>query len=296
MHKAYWVPAPNSGASCTDRPAPMPGDRSARDLRARGDARPAELNVFSCGLSLSGSAGRVSLVLSWRGGSILFPFSHMKYLFRHSVLVLALISLVGGSAWAQTPPRIGTVDLTKIFDGYYKKKQAETIIKDRATELEKTIKELVTKFEKDKAEYDKVVASAGDSNISADERDKRKKQAEDLLKNLKQSDDEITTSKRRAMADLDEQKTRMINRLVDDIREVVSTKARAAGFTLVVDTTAVSAKTGAPIVLYSNNEADITDPVLAQLNAGAPLDLGAPADDKKPDDTKAGKKDDKKKK
>jgi Skp family chaperone for outer membrane proteins len=219
----------------------------------------------------------------------------MKYSFRHAVLGLVLISLLGGSAWAQSQPRIGTVDLSKIFEGYYKKKQAETIVKDRATELEKTLKELVTKFEKDKAEYEKLVTSAGDSAISPEERDKRKKQAEDMLKSLKQSDDEIVSSRRRAMADLDEQKTRMISRLVDDIREVVAAKARAAGFSLVLDTTALGAKTGAPIVLFSNNETDITDPVLAQLNAGAPLDLGAPADDKKPADTKAGKPDTKKK-
>ena len=218
----------------------------------------------------------------------------MKYSFRHALLSLVLVSLLGGSAWGQTQTRIGTVDLTKIFDGYYKKKQAEAIVKDRATELEKALKEMVAKFEKDKSEYEKLVTSAGDSAISPEERDKRKKQAEDMLKGLKQSDDEIVSSRRRAMADLDEQKTRMIGRLVDDIREVVAAKARTAGFTLVLDITALGAKTGAPIVLFSNNDTDITDPVLAQLNAGAPLDLGTPADDKKLDDTKSGKTDTKK--
>lgn len=212
----------------------------------------------------------------------------MKYLFRHAVLGLVLLGLLGGSAMAQTATRIGTVDLTKIFDGYYKKKQAEAIVKDRATELEKALKDLVTKFDKDKAEYEKVVASAGDANISPDERDKRKKQAEDLLRGLKQSDEELTASRRRALADLDEQKARMIGKLVDDIREVVSAKARAAGFTLVLDTTAVSGKTGAPMVLFSDNQTDITEAVLAQLNAGAPVDLGPSTDDSKQSDTKTG--------
>lgn len=219
----------------------------------------------------------------------------MKYIIRHAILGLVVGSLLGGSAWAQTSSRIGTVDLTKIFDGYYKKKQAEAIVKDRAAELEKTLKDLVAKFDKDKTEYEKVVTSAGDANISPDERDKRKKQAEDLLKGLKQSDEELTSSRRRAMADLDEQKTRMINKLVDDIRDVVATKARAAGFTLVLDTTGVSAKTGAPIVLYSDNQTDITETVLAQLNAGAPVDLGAPSDDTKKSDKTPTKADGKRK-
>jgi Skp family chaperone for outer membrane proteins len=218
----------------------------------------------------------------------------MKHLFRHAILGLVLLGLLGGSAWAQTAPRIGTVDLAKIFDGYYKKKQAETIVKERATELENTIKGLVTKFEKDKAEYEKVLASANDANISPDERDKRKKQAEELFKGLRQSDEELTASRRRALADLDDQKNRMIGKLVDDIRAVVSAKARAAGFTLVLDTTAVSGKTGAPIVLFSDNQTDITATVLTSLNAGAPVDFGASSDDTKKPDTKAGTPDTKK--
>ena len=55
-----------------------------------------------------------------------------------------------------------------------------------------------------------------------------------------------------------------------------------------IDTAAESAN-NTPVVLYSNNENDMTEAVLSQLNAGAPAD--AP----KAQDQKADTKDDKKK-
>lgn len=213
----------------------------------------------------------------------------MKYLLRKVVPGFLLACLLGGPAWAQAQARIGTVDITKIFERYYKKNQAETILKDRRDELEKALKEDVSKYEKDKGEYDKMVSSAADPVISGDERDKRKKQAEDMLKKLKQSEDSIMASQRAAKSSMEEQTSRMIGRLVDDIREVVSAKARTAGFTLVLDTAAIGAK-GTPIVLFNSNETDITDTVLAQLNAGAPLDLTPGTKTKKADDGKAAPK------
>ena len=55
-----------------------------------------------------------------------------------------------------------------------------------------------------------------------------------------------------------------------------------------LDTAAESVQ-NTPIVLFSNNENDMTDAVLAQLNAGAPADAS------KPDDKGAAKTGDKKK-
>src|SRR5208282_953974 len=142
----------------------------------------------------------------------------------------------------------------------------------------KELKDLAAKIDKDTAEYDKVVASASDTNISPDERDKRKTQAEDLLKKLKQSKDDLASSERSARETIEGQRTRMVSRLVDDIRDVVTTKARTAGFSLVIDSSAVSGK-GTPIVMFNNKDTDLTDSVLAQLNAGAPLDNTPPPAD-----------------
>ena len=68
----------------------------------------------------------------------------------------------------------------------------------------------------------------------------------------------------------------MRDKIIDEIRTTVEGKARSAGYALVLDTAAESAN-GTPIILFSNNENDMTKDVLAQLNAGAPAETPRPA-------------------
>jgi outer membrane protein len=202
------------------------------------------------------------------------------------VSAVLLACLLSGSAWAQT--RVATVDLRKLFDNYWKTKQADSAFKDRAADLEKERKSMLEDWKKSRDDYQNFLTEANNQNLSVEERDKRKKSAEDKLKQIKEAEDNITQYDRQARSILDEQRKRMRDTIVEEIRSTVKGKATAAGCGLVVDTAAEGA-TGTPIVLYSNHENDLTDAVLAQLNAGAPPDTA------KPDEKAPGKKDEKKK-
>ena len=213
----------------------------------------------------------------------------MKSLICKWVLGLLLISLLSGSAWGQS--RIGTVDLRKVFDGYWKTKQADAALKDRAADIEKEHKTMLDDWKKAKDEYQNLLGEANNQTLSLEEREKRKKSAEDKFKQIKESEDSITQYERQARTTLDEQKKRMRDSIVEEIRTTVNGKAKAASYALVIDTAAESAN-NTPIVLYSNNENDMTEAVLAQLNAAAPAEALKTRDNKT--DTKDDKKKDKK--
>jgi outer membrane protein len=210
----------------------------------------------------------------------------MKRLLCKLVAGCLLVSLLSSSAWAQT--RLATVDLRKIFDSYWKTKQADAALKDRAADIEKDHKTMLDDWKKAKDEYQTLLTDANNQTLSLEERDKRKKSAEDKFKQIKESEDAIGQYERQARTTLDEQRKRMRDTIVEEIRTAVNGKAKSAGYTLVLDTAAESAN-NTPIVLFTSNENDMTDAVLAQLNAGAPADAS------KPDDKGAAKKDDKKK-
>ena len=154
-------------------------------------------------------------------------------------------------AWAQN--RIATVDLRKIFDNYWKTKQADAALKDRQADLEKDHKTMLDDWKKTKEEYQTLLTDANNQTLSVEEREKRKKAAEDKFKQIKESEDTITQYERQARANLDEQRKRMRDRIVEEIRTAVNGKAKAAGYTLVFDTAAESAN-NTPVLLYSNNE------------------------------------------
>jgi len=215
----------------------------------------------------------------------------MKSILLKIIPGLLLISLLGGTASAQG--KVATVDLKKLFENYYKKQQAQAVIDGHKADMEKEIKSMLGEYDHTNKVYQTLLSDAQNSLLSAEEREKRKKSAEEAFKQLKELEDAIRKFQRTAESNLDEQRTRLIDNIVTEIRTVVTAKAKSAGYALVFDTSATSFNR-TPVVLYSDNLNDITDSVLNQLNAGRPADLPK-TDEEKPEKKDSKKKEGKKK-
>lgn len=210
----------------------------------------------------------------------------MKNWLRKLIAAALLLVMLNGMAWAQT--RVATVDLRKLFDGYWKTKQADAALKDRAADLDKEYKGLRDDHKKLTEEYQKTLADANDQAVSSEERDKRKKAAEAKLKDIKEAEETLGQFERQARTTLDEQRRRMRDGVLGEIRKAIDAKAKAGSYSLVVDT-AAETPNATPVFVFSSIENDLTQTVLEQLNATAPVETPKPAE-KKED-----KKDEKKK-
>ena len=104
---------------------------------------------------------------------------------------------------------IATVDLRKVFDGYWKTKQANSALKERGAEMEKELKGLVADHDAAQKEYQDLLESANDQAVSITERERRKKKAEDKLKELQEDAQNIQQFQRQARTTIDEQQRRM---------------------------------------------------------------------------------------
>ena len=191
----------------------------------------------------------------------------MKRIFRKTLAAAAICSLLACSAQAET--KIGLIDLRKVFDDYYKTKQADANLKDEATDLEKQRKGMIEDFKKGEEDWKKLLDKSNDQAIAAEERDKSKKAAEKKLIELKDLETTVAQFERSSRSRLGEKQRRKRDAILEEIREVVNTKAKTAGYTLVVDIAANSIN-DTPVILYNNGENDLTEAVLTQLNAGAP--------------------------
>jgi outer membrane protein len=207
---------------------------------------------------------------------------------RKVILALVLGPMLCTGAFAQG--RVATIDLRKVFDNYWKTKQADAALKDRAADMEKEHKNMLDDWKKAKDDYQALLADASNQALSSDERDRRKKNAEDKLKFIKDTEDSIGQYERQARSTLDEQKRRMRDNILGEIRNVLNAIAKSDAYSMVIDIASESSN-GTPIVLYNDNSNDLTDKVLSQLNAGAPADTGAVTKtDAKPADKKDTKK------
>jgi len=193
----------------------------------------------------------------------------MNYIFKRVIPALMLAGLLSGTAGAQSA--IGTIDLRKVFDNYWKTKQADGSLKERAADMEKEHKNMIDDLKKAEDDYKQLLSGASDQAVSQEERDKRKKSAEDKLKYLSEQKETIMQYERQARTTLDEQRRRMRENILGEIRTVVNAKAKSASLGLVIDVAAESFN-NTPVVLYTAGNSDITDDVLKQLNATAPAE------------------------
>ena len=192
----------------------------------------------------------------------------MKQL-RLSILTVAVLAAMSFSAAAQTTE--ASVDLKKIFTGYWKTKQANAALDNRLADLRKEMKEMADGLDKAQADYKQLLDQANDPAISADERDKRKQSAATKAKEITTTKTTLDQFQRQAEAQVSDERERMRGNLLTDIQKAVADKAKAAGYTLVLN------GANSDAFVYVGPQADITDAVLAQLNAGAPIDLTKPA-------------------
>ncbi len=189
-------------------------------------------------------------------------------------LVLTLLTatiLVATAASASAQSKSASVDMKKLFNGYWKFKQSQTILDDRKNSLRKEIKEMSDGADKAQAQYKQLLEQANDQAISADEREKRKQAAADAGKDLNSRKVAIEQFQRQAESGLGELSQRLSGNILTEIQKAVADKAKAGGYTTVVNSAA------SEIVVYTDASTDLTDAVLKQLNAGAPIDVSKPA-------------------
>lgn len=199
--------------------------------------------------------------------------------------ILILISCLALTLSAAAQQKIATIDLRKVFDNYWRTKQADANLKDQAADLEKERKIMVDQFQKGDERYKKLLDSANDQALSTAERDKRKKDAENELLGLRDLEARIKQFDNTSRATLGEKQRRMRDNILQEIRDTVKAAVKKGGHTLVIDTAAETVN-GTPIVLYSAGNDDLTDSVLSQLNINAPATPPAKSDAKPEKETK----------
>ena len=188
---------------------------------------------------------------------------------RLTLLTFVLLAATAFSAAAQT--KAANVDMKRIFNSYWKTKQATAALENRKTDLRKEIKDMADGLDKSQLDYKQLLDQSNDQAISADERDKRKQAAASKVREINSSKVALEQFQRQAEAQLADQSQRMSGNLLTEIQKAVADKAKAGGYTLVLNAAAPE------VVVYMDSQADITDAVIAQLKLSEPIDFSKPA-------------------
>jgi outer membrane protein len=189
--------------------------------------------------------------------------------FLAAAITAALLSMP-----ANAQGKVGVIDLQKVFDNFWRTKQADVQIKDRLSEFEKLGATMFEDYKKANEEFGKQMEAANDPALSNEEKDKRRKDLEKKRKDILEMENNLKQFQQNSQKSLMEQKFRVRESILREVRGVIEEKAKAGGFNMVLDTAALSANQ-TPILLYSTlsgSENDLSESVAKQLAASAPPD------------------------
>ena len=183
------------------------------------------------------------------------------------LLVLGL--LFGGLQPASAEVNVGTVDMKKIFEGFWRTKEAETKMNEIRAGIKRELDERSEKRKALEAEIMKLneelkkteIADAKKQTIARD-REKKIAEWQEVSKELQAFTQEQDKS-------LSDKTLRIRNGIVEEIKKVVDGHALSQGFDLVFDVSGNSIN-NVPVVIYANQKYDFTKVVLDKLNADRP--------------------------
>jgi len=179
--------------------------------------------------------------------------------------MLALTLAFPIAALAQGTLKIGTVDMQRAFKEYNKTKEAEVKINDAKNAAKKEYDDRAEAYKKSLDEINNLNKQLESPALSADKKTQTAKERDDKIANIKNMEREISDFRQTRERQLQEQLMRVREGIVKEITDIVMEKVKGSNLDLVLDKSGMSIN-GVPFLLYSHDNIDFTNDIIAVLN------------------------------
>ena len=172
--------------------------------------------------------------------------------------------------------KIGTVDMKKVFENYFKTKDAEARINEARNAAKKEMDDRMDVYNKGVNEVKKMNEEIESPALGKEAKETKSKARDEKVAELNAMQREINEFRQTREKQLQEQSVRMRGGIVDEINKIVEAKVKSDNFDVVFDKSGPSLN-GVPVVLYARDSFDFTDEVVKQLNKNRGKEEAAPA-------------------
>ena len=180
-------------------------------------------------------------------------------------LVAALLTFGAAQSASAQQIKLGTVDMKKVFESYYKTKDAEARINEARNAAKKELEDRIDTAKKLNEEVGRLNEEMQKPELSNDEKQQKSNVRDEKINELKTMEREIREFQATREKQLQEQSVRMRGGIVDEINKVIADKVKSDQYDLVLDKSGPSLN-GVPIVLFAKEAWDFTNDVVTVLN------------------------------
>jgi len=192
---------------------------------------------------------------------------------RRAFLPSLLLPVVLWASSAVAGDGIVYVDIQELFKRFYKTKLAQNQLRIQNDDVERERTIMEKDIKRLKEEIETLRSDARDETLSEEVREGKRSQLEEKLVDLQMKEREMGEFTTLRNKQIEQQKKRKINKILDEIHETVIRYAKEEGYSAVIDRSAKS-RNGTEMVLFSDPKLDITPEVLLVLNKGREGALG----------------------
>jgi Skp family chaperone for outer membrane proteins len=177
----------------------------------------------------------------------------------------------------QAQQKIGTIDMQRVFTGYYKTRDAETKLQEAQKAYKDELDQRMDIYKKNLDTINKFNEEINRPELSGASKDQKAQERDSKIAETKGLEKEITDFRSAREKELQEQMNRMRQGIVEEIMKVVNEQVKAANYDLVFDKSGQSLNSGVPVLIFARENMDFSESVITKLNANRPPVTASPA-------------------
>jgi outer membrane protein len=195
--------------------------------------------------------------------------------------VLALLGALALSmtlaSQTQAQMKVGTIDMQKIFNAYYKTRDAQDKLQDAQKAYKDELDSRMDIYKKNMDTINKLNEEINKPESSGASKDQKAQERDSKIQEEKGLEKDITEFRQAREKQIQDQMKRMRDGIVDDIMKIVNDQVKGQNFDLVFDKSGFSANNIVSVVLYAKDSYDFSDSIISKLNANRPASTPTPA-------------------
>ncbi len=170
-------------------------------------------------------------------------------------------------------PKIGAVDMRKLYEDFYKTKTASRSFDESVAAYRKDYQQRVNDYNKLNEDFQKLREESNNPALTQEKREQKAKQVQDKMLELRKSLEAVKEFEQNSQQYLNDLRRRQNDTIMKEILEAVRRKGREGSYTVIVDSSGFGTMSNIPMAVYADEKLDFTDVVLKELNANAPANL-----------------------
>ena len=183
-------------------------------------------------------------------------------------LAMGLLMVFGAAAAGAAELKIATVDLDKVFTAHPKTQAAEADLKKAEEGIQDEMEQMVAEGRALQEEAAKLAEAARSPILTEEARLKKRNEAEEKRTELEEFQLRARRTQENKLKQLREQVMKSRQGIVDELMAALAQFAQASEYDLVLDRSGMTMN-AIPLVAYSKPELDVTDKLIAYLQAKA---------------------------